>query len=89
MRRNQMVLKTEHERVFLTRKEDEPMFARELALQERSPLLYVNVQDGYLETKLGPKLDQVISVINKRAAARESDSLDRTLQPYRRCESSL
>lgn len=67
MRCDRMVLKTEHERVFLTREEDEPMFARELAPQERSPLLYANVQDGYLETKLGSKLDQVISVIKQES----------------------
>ena len=77
MLRNQMALKTEHERVFLTREEDEPMFARELAPQERSPLLYVNVQDGYLETKLGPKLDQVISVI-KQESCRMRERLTRS-----------
>ena len=62
-----MVLKTEHDRIFLTKERDEPTFQRELAPQERSPLLYANVQDSYLETKLGSKLDQVISAVKQES----------------------
>ena len=72
MRCNRMVLKTEHERIFLTRERDEPMFQRELAPQERSPLLYANVQDSYLETKLGSKLDQVISAVKQESCRTRS-----------------
>ena len=57
------VWETEHERLFLTRDLDEPLFQRRVPAAERSTLMYANVQDAYVEGTMAEKIEEIIATV--------------------------